>query len=80
VVTHNNTVGASIEPDYILYTSKTMNNNVLLYDVYSGLPTDKYLKTIDGKEIENYNIQIDSLEAGQKPYQNRGEDYANLKN
>ncbi len=35
---------------------------------------------IDGKEIENYNIQIDSIEAGQRPYQNRGEDYANLKN
>ncbi|MEZ8533746.1 hypothetical protein AB9R81_11755 [Vibrio cyclitrophicus] len=80
VVTHNNTVGASIEPDYILYTSKTMNDDELVYDVYSGLPTDKYLKTIDGKEIENYNIQIDSLEAGHKPYQNRGEDYANLKN
>ncbi|MFZ3421473.1 hypothetical protein [Vibrio harveyi] len=80
VVTHNNTVGASIEPDYILYTSKTMNDGELVYDVYSGLPTDKYLRTIDGKEIENYNIQIDSLEAGHKPYQNRGEDYANLKN
>ena len=80
VVTHNNTVGASIEPDYILYTSKTMNDDELVYDVYSGLPTDKYLKTLDGKEIENYNIQIDSLEAGHKPYQNRGEDYANLKN
>ncbi|WP_191117288.1 PHP domain-containing protein [Vibrio campbellii] len=80
VVTHNNTVGASIEPDYILYTSKTMNDGGLIYDVYSGRPTDKYLRTIDGKEIENYNIQIDSLEAGQRPYQNRGEDYANLKN
>ena len=80
VVTHNNTVGASIEPDYILYTSKTMIDNVLIYDVYSGRPIDKYLKTIDGKEIENYNIHIDSLEAGQRPYQNRGEDYANLKN
>ncbi|EJE4690252.1 PHP domain-containing protein [Vibrio parahaemolyticus] len=80
VVTHNNTVGASIEPDYILYTEKNVIKESLEYNVYFGHPTDTYLTTHDGKTVKNYNIQLDSLEAGQKPYDNRGQDYANLKN
>ncbi|WP_447074362.1 hypothetical protein [Vibrio alginolyticus] len=80
VVTHNSTVGASISPDYLIYTSKTFENGELIHDVYYGHPTSKYLETNCGKKIENYQIQINSLEAGVEPYSVRGKDYENLKN
>ncbi|CAG19728.1 hypothetical protein [Photobacterium profundum] len=79
VVTHNSTVGASIVPDHILYTTKTFIEGQLVYDVYFGRPTDKYLYTGCGKEIENYGVQINSLEAGKEPYEKRSSDYENIK-
>ena len=75
VVTHNSTVGSSIDPDYLIYTSKSIEDGNLMYDVYSGRPTDKYLYTKCGKSKENYLIQLDALEAGLKPYRQRNEDY-----
>ncbi|MCD9471331.1 hypothetical protein [Photobacterium phosphoreum] len=79
LVTHNSTVGGSIVPDQILYTTKTFVDNKLIYDVYFGLPTDKYLYTRCGKKIENYTVQINSLEAGKAPYEKRNSDYENIK-
>ena len=80
VVTHNSTVGSSIDPDYLIYTSKSIEDGNLMYDVYSGRPTDKYLYTKCGKSKENYLIQLDALEAGLKPYRQRNEDYESIKN
>ncbi|MDE3273783.1 histidinol phosphatase [Pseudoalteromonas sp. G4] len=79
VVTHNSTVGSSIEPDYLIYTSKTILDGKPVYEVYSGRPTDKYLHTSSGKSIENYLIQLDSLEAGIMPYTKRNEGYESIK-
>ncbi|HOE39964.1 MAG TPA: hypothetical protein PLY69_10330 [Bacteroidales bacterium] len=80
VVTHNNTVGASIKPDYILYTKKEIVDGKAVYKIFSGNPADTILKTVDGEEINNYNIMLNCLEAGDSAYVERKQSYENLKN
>ncbi len=80
LVTHNNTVGASIKPDYILYTKKEHENGTVKYQVYSGNPTDKELVALDGKTINTYEVTIGCLEAGTEAYEQRKGVYENLKN
>lgn len=79
ISTHNNTIGGSICPDYILYTEKTMNSGEVMFRLYSGFAGDPKLKTVNGEEIENYQITIDSLEAGEDAYKERGRMYGILK-
>lgn len=80
VVTHNSTVGASINADYIMYTSKEVEGNNIVYRRYSGHPANKELISIDGKTINNFQITIDSLEAGQGAYDERRGGYESIKN
>lgn len=81
IVTHNNTVGASIMPNYILYTSKKLNEDgSVKYEIYSGHPSDKYLVGLDAKKIENFEIMLNCLEAGDDAYRERGTSYEMLKN
>lgn len=80
VVTHNSTVGASIEPDYLLYTKKEVTNGDVEYDIYSGYPNDKHLKNPKGEIHPNHTIQLNCLEAGIEPYKDRGKSYETLKN
>lgn len=80
VVTHNNTIGGSIHPNYMLYTEKVIENGKPQFTIYYGHPGDKKLKSKDGKEIDNYTMQLDSLEAGQKAYNERNKTYENIKN
>lgn len=80
VVTHNNTVGASIKPDYILYTKKDIIDRKATYKIYSGNPADTILKTVNGEKINNYNIMLDCLEAGDSAYIERKQSYEILKN
>ena len=51
VVTHNNTVGASIKPDFLLYTQKKVIDEKVKYDIFWGHPTSKTLKNAHGEEI-----------------------------
>lgn len=71
ISTHNNTIGGSIKPDYILYTEKALVGGCVEYRLYSGYATDSQLRTVDGLETENYQITIDSLEAGETAYKER---------
>mgnify|MGYP003655084635 CR=1 FL=1 len=71
VVTHNNTIGASIQPDHILYTQKEIVNDEVNYDVYFGHPMNKTLKNTKGKEIQNLEILLNCLEAGEETYYQR---------
>lgn len=80
VVTHNNTLGASIMPDYLIYTSKEKTGGEVKYKVYHGFPNDKVLKTFDSEEVKNINITLDCLEAGPDTYNKRREKYELLKN
>lgn len=75
VSTHNNTIGSSIKPDFILYTEKTVENGEPVFRLYSGHPGDKELTTIDGHKVKNYTITLDSLEAGEDAYKERRHTY-----
>jgi hypothetical protein len=68
LVTHNNTVGASIQPDYIAYTQKEIVDGEIKYKIFSGYPSNKQLKTKEGELIDNYNIMLNCLEAGKEAY------------
>lgn len=71
VVTHNSTIGASIKPDYLVYTTKMIENDELIYKVYFGHPMSKTLKNSDDEEIQNIDILFNCLEAGEEAYYER---------
>lgn len=72
VVTHNNSIGASIKPDYLIYTNMSFDpEDNLIYSIFTGKPTSKFLNSTNGTKIENYSIQMDSLEGGNSEYQQR---------
>ncbi len=75
VVTHNNTVGASIGGDYLLYASKSVEGGKPIYRIYSGHPTDKILRAANGQCIRSYEIMLNSLEAGKEAYEDRRRRY-----
>lgn len=76
VVTHNNTVGASIGADYLLYATKRTDGGKPTYTIYSGHPTDMVLRSTDGQCIGTHKIMLNSLEAGRKAYEDRRRGYA----
>lgn len=80
ISTHNNTIGGSIKPDYILYTEKKIEANEVQFNIYSGYPTAKSLEDVNGNSIENYKITLNSLEAGEQAYSERKDIYETLKN
>ena len=79
VVTHNNTVGASIGADYLLYASKEIEGGDVVYKLYSGYPTDRSLTSLDGITISNHKITLNSLEAGYGVYNDRRQRYEAIK-
>lgn len=80
LITHNNTVGASINPDYLIYTRKEVVSGKIAYQIYAGFPTDKDLKSIDGLTVPCFEITLGCLEAGKETYEERKKHYENLKN
>ena len=80
VVTHNNTVGASVGADYLLYASKEIKEGKPVYKLYSGHPTDQKLTSLDGTIINNHEVILNSLEAGYNAYNNRRQGYEAIKN
>lgn len=79
ISTHNSTIGGSIKPNYIIYTEKQINNeNDIEFRLYGGNATAPKLKTVDGKEIQNYLIMLNSLEAGCPAYLERRTIYETL--
>lgn len=72
IATHNNTIGASIHPDYLIYTKKDVHpNSEIEYHLYSGYPSNETLIDLDGTEISRREIQLDCLEAGETAYSER---------
>lgn len=78
IVTHNSTVGASIKPDYLIYTSKKNGTTGVQYEIYTGYPNDKYLVNLDGDKTHNHKVLLDCLEAGKTPYLTRRDEYEML--
>ena len=50
------------------------------FNIYSGYPTAKVLKDINGNTIENNEITLNSLAAGEQAYSERKDIYETLKN
>lgn len=80
VSTHNNVVGASIKPDYILYTEAKCIDGKTQFSVYSGYAGAKKLCSQDGSAIENYQLTMNCLEGGEDAYNERSETYETIKN
>lgn len=81
VVTHNSTVGASIKPDYILFTEKKIDGGAVTYKVYTGHPSSKELLTANGDSIPNFDAMLNCLEGGSDAYnERRNKNYEILKN
>lgn len=81
VVTHNSTVGASVGADYMLYASRSLDENGdVEYRIYSGHPADKILVSLDGKSISTHEIMMNSLEAGKEAYNDRRVVYETVEN
>lgn len=79
VVTHNNTVGASVGADYLLYTTKEFEDGIPRYRIYSGYPTDKKLGSVEGDVINSHETLLNSLEAGADTYEERRQGYEAIK-
>jgi ABC-type dipeptide/oligopeptide/nickel transport system ATPase component len=71
VVTHNSTVGASIHPDYVLYASKDVEGEGIVYRLYTGHPADRQLTSVDGAKIDTSAVMLNALEAGRDAYDDR---------
>ncbi|MEM1446264.1 MAG: phosphotransferase [Planctomycetota bacterium] len=79
IVTHNSTIGASIEPNYLVYTQKIIQDGKPVFKVFSGYPTDLTLSTVDGECISTHELTLNSLEAGEDAYQRRNTRYEAIK-
>lgn len=72
VATHNNTIGASIKPDYILYTRKKLQDDGhVTYQIFGGFPTSTDLCDLCGETIAKHDVLLDCLEAGEPAYNER---------
>jgi ABC-type dipeptide/oligopeptide/nickel transport system ATPase component len=80
VVTHNNTVGVSIKPDYLLCTKKEVVEGIIKYRIYSGFPNDPELVSRDGQTVRNLDVTMGCLEAGKPTYDERRRTYEDLEN
>ncbi|WP_417860273.1 histidinol-phosphatase [Winogradskyella sediminis] len=71
VVTHNSTIGASINPNHLVFTQKIVNAGNVDYKVFFGHPTSKILKSVNGETIKNLDVLLNCLEAGEDAYNQR---------
>ncbi|WP_417876660.1 histidinol-phosphatase [Winogradskyella sediminis] len=71
VVTHNSTIGASINPNHLVFTQKIVNVGNVDYKVFFGHPTSKILKSVNGETIKNLDVLLNCLEAGEDAYNQR---------
>ena len=80
VVTHNNTVGMLLKPDYVIYTQREIEEGEDKYYIYSGSPGEKDFYTADrSRTIESHALLLNTLEAGTEAYEERGKMYDNYK-
>ena len=78
LVTHNNTVGVSIRPDYLLCTRKEVEGGEVRWRIYSGFPTDRQLSSVDGRVLKTWDVAMQYFEAGHSAYEERRRSYEDL--
>ena len=76
IATHNNTIGASVHPDYLIYTSKeALEDGTVKYDLFFGYPSSAELVDVEGHAISRRDRVLDCLEAGEPAYIDRRNSY-----
>lgn len=76
IATHNNTIGVSVHPDYIVYAYKeVLSDGKLEYHLYSGYPSSEDLVDLKGNHISRKSVLLDCLEAGEAAYMDRRNSY-----
>ena len=76
IATHNNTIGASVHPDYLIYTNKrVLEDGTVKYELFFGYPSSTELIDVDGNAISRRDSVLDCLEAGEPAYIDRRNSY-----
>lgn len=76
VVTHNSTLGALIEPDYLIVTTKTDEKK---YHVLTGEFSSHFISEKSNEPEKSYEKFVEAMEAGIDVYNKKGEIYESLK-
>lgn len=77
VVTHNSTLGALLEPDYLIITTKSDEKD---YHVLTGEFSSHTISKGSEMSESSYDKFVEAMEAGIETYDRKGEVYASLKN
>lgn len=77
VITHNSTLGALLEPDYLIVTSKSDCGD---YSIMSGEFSSSKIRDAEGIEEKSYNKFVEAMESGIDSYTKKGVVYENLNN
>jgi ABC-type dipeptide/oligopeptide/nickel transport system ATPase component len=76
IATHNNTIGASLHPDYLIYTEKEIREDgEVKYHLYYGYPSNTVLTDLEENKINRKDVMLDCLEAGEPAYMDRRHSY-----
>lgn len=76
IATHNNTIGASVHPDYLIYTEKEiLPGGSIKYHLFAGYPSSTELIDLEGNSFNRRDIMLDCLEAGEPAYLDRRKSY-----
>lgn len=77
LATHNNTVGLSIAPDYLLYTKRTAEGKEAKFTMYCGNVDSEHLFSCNDKEakIPTKEALMNLFEAGEQAYKGRRKIY-----
>lgn len=67
LVTHNNTLGVSINPDWIIYSVYDRGE----YRLYSGAMSSSELTASNGETVRRCEVLLDTMEAGRDAYEGR---------
>lgn len=77
VVTHNSTLGALLNPDYLIVAKKDSKGN---YQLLSGDYSSKQLFDPEGMSYSSFEDFIDAMEAGVGTFNEKKESYDELSN
>ncbi|MFW3537429.1 AAA family ATPase [Vagococcus fluvialis] len=77
VVTHNSTLGALLEPDYLVVTTK---NEEKEYSILTGEFSSQIISGNSTEYENSYEKFVEAMEAGIETYNRKGEVYESLRN
>lgn len=77
VVTHNSTLGALLEPDYLIVTAKNDEKN---YHILTGEFSSHFVSNSSDILENSYEKFVEAMEAGIETYNKKGEIYESLRN